>query len=694
MSAGDDRPTRGRSLFDHVVTEEGTSRQAQTVPFPFPALLQRISARTAREARAIAPTAVLIPLGRSLQRNSAAPELFAFPRAVVAIVAEPDRSNAPYLKDRLYLGYQEKANVIEVISYNEDEGRFEFQVVTDYRPGGTPKIAYANRTLCVACHQNAGPIFSRAVWDETNANPAVAKQLAAERRPFYGIPVDRGIDVPNAIDDAKLRANRFAAYQLLWKEGCGPGTAGVTCRAGLFEATLRARLSGQTWFNRSDGTYRQNVIGPLLAGAARQWPGGLALGNPDIPNRNPLVLDAAMFPAAGERQRPELVDIAAAFDPLLTRPPLEVWRVNDDDDVARLIAGLSDFLAAADIERLDRTLLAQADAKRAVRRTYGASCSVEAGSVERGRQRVEFRCAPSSSADRGFALEGRLWVADNRVVGGVIDRVGIEGMPPMRDLDLDVVRSDLRNGTRMTAAAPMRERLRARFADGNALERLELRWSGRGGAATLVALDDFPAVRQAIDALANDNPAEKFDGFDALAFRRARLMPALLQRLGAKPEAWCCIDAAGMPPARAARSQTPDPEAGATFKSATAASHAAFHRYCGECHLGSERNPPNFLLGDVAEVEAKLRQCAPRIYYRLAMWQRATEARSKTPMPPDIALRRFKLGDAAWRDGGTLASLLLSINDRLLAEDAAQGGETLLRRSYESLRACLPGSKG
>jgi hypothetical protein len=100
MSAADDLPARGRSLFDYVVTEDGTSGRTQTVPFPFPALLQRISSRTAREARAAAPTAVLIPFGRSLQRNSAAPEFFAFPRAVVAIVAEPDGSRDPYLKDR------------------------------------------------------------------------------------------------------------------------------------------------------------------------------------------------------------------------------------------------------------------------------------------------------------------------------------------------------------------------------------------------------------------------------------------------------------------------------------------------------------------------------------------------------------------------------------------------------------------
>ena len=122
-----------------------------------------------------------------------------------------------------------------------------------------------------------------------------------------------------------------------------------------------------------------------------------------------------------------------------------------------------------------------------------------------------------------------------------------------------------------------------------------------------------------------------------------------------------------------------------------AASHAGFYRYCAECHLGSERAPPNFLLGDADEVEAKLRHCAPRIYFRLSMWHRGPEARAKTPMPPDIALRRFKLTDAAWRDGGALSGLLLSVNERLRAETgSAEGGDALLRQSYESLRACLP----
>ena len=61
----------------------------QVVPFPFAALLQRVEARMGRDSRAPATKAVLIPLGRSLQRNSAAPDFFAYPRAVVAVDAEP-----------------------------------------------------------------------------------------------------------------------------------------------------------------------------------------------------------------------------------------------------------------------------------------------------------------------------------------------------------------------------------------------------------------------------------------------------------------------------------------------------------------------------------------------------------------------------------------------------------------------------
>ena len=216
-------PPIGRSLFDFLVTEPEGNSKAYRVPFPFSALMKTIEKRLGAEHLSSPLKRVLVPLGRSLQRNAAKPKFFKYPRAVVAVDTEPLTQpgySGMLLKDRLYLGYQEKANLIEVISYNEAAGRFEFQIVRDYRPEGNPQVFYANRAVCTVCHQNQAPIFARPLWDETNANPRIASLLRAEQRTFYGFPIEQGVDIPFAIDSATDRANEFSAYQLLWQEGC------------------------------------------------------------------------------------------------------------------------------------------------------------------------------------------------------------------------------------------------------------------------------------------------------------------------------------------------------------------------------------------------------------------------------------------------------------------------------------------
>lgn len=103
---------------------------------------------------------MLIPLGRSLQRNASVGEAYRYPRVVAAVVGEPV-PGAPLLRDRLYLGYHEKTALLEVISYNDAAGRFEFQVVKDYRPGGAARVFHSRRVVCLSCHHGGGPIFSR-----------------------------------------------------------------------------------------------------------------------------------------------------------------------------------------------------------------------------------------------------------------------------------------------------------------------------------------------------------------------------------------------------------------------------------------------------------------------------------------------------------------------------------------------------
>ena len=109
-------------------------------PFPFEAALEHLRALVGSENVATA----LIPLGRSLQRFAASPDYFASPRIVVAITGDRSHGpNTPRFADRLYLGYQPAAEIIEAISYNEIDGRFDFAEVIGYGPDGSAAATLA-----------------------------------------------------------------------------------------------------------------------------------------------------------------------------------------------------------------------------------------------------------------------------------------------------------------------------------------------------------------------------------------------------------------------------------------------------------------------------------------------------------------------------------------------------------------------
>ena len=108
------------SLFDLLFGRWENGAVTYDLPFPFTTLTQRIAGHLGvDEETPSALLQVLIPLGRSLQRYAAAPEYFRYPRVIVAVDGKPEMRpdhTGILLKDRLYLGYQEKANAIEVIS--------------------------------------------------------------------------------------------------------------------------------------------------------------------------------------------------------------------------------------------------------------------------------------------------------------------------------------------------------------------------------------------------------------------------------------------------------------------------------------------------------------------------------------------------------------------------------------------------
>jgi hypothetical protein len=677
---GPDAPPAGRSLFDFMVTRAGggTDRKSAVydVPFPFTALVQRVAERAGCAGREPCVKAVLIPLGRSLQRTAAAPEFFRHPRVVAAIVGEAVQGNAPLAKDRLYLGYQEQSNVVEVISWNEAAGRFEFQIVRDYRAGGTPQVVYARRAVCAACHQNLAPIFSRQVWEETNANPRIAAALgAAHGAPVaYGVPIRRGVDIPNAIDEATDRANLYGVTQLLWRAACGDGAAGARCRAAATGAALQYRLSGDRAFDESSVEWRDGFLATFARTGAARWPAGLAIPNPDLPNRDPLPPEGA--PAATRLAGLALAHVPARFEPLAPRPPLETWRAGATETARRFVAGLAGHIADADVHALDERLAARG---AAATRRYEAPCEVAWSGAA-----LRFKCVSADAAS--MRLAGQVALVGTRVAGGdVAAAVEAEAVPLQH---LEVKSGAFDPGAGRLAFTLATRGLNARLADGAAIASIELRWrpgeatrrrSGRevAATATLVARDDFAAVRQALSAIA----ADERGAFGARPFGRARVLPALFARLGLPAREWCCDDATGLPPIAVEPPESVLPAAG------PAQALAAFYPACAGCHATAEVAPPNFLAGSGERVAASVQHCAPRIYVRLALWRVAPDARDKTPMPPPVPTTRA----APHAPPESVAGLVRAAAALVRAETGAEPQlERLLENGYEGLRPCLP----
>lgn len=637
-------PPRGASLFDRLFAAPSGDRHA--LPFPFERLIARIERELAPAAPGGLPPlkAVLMPLGRSLQRTAAAPDYFNFPRVVVAVDALPGAGSPLLLKDRLYIGYQEKSAVLEVISYNEEAGRFEFQLVKDYRAGGQPRVFQANRTICFACHQNGAPIFSRALWDETNANPTIAARLKATGRSYYGVPPERGVDLPYAIDVAVRRANRLALAQRLWREGCGDGEAGWRCRAGLWQAALRLRL-GDDRRLPPDAAFEEAGAVPLRRTAARNWPGGLALGRPDLPNRNPLP-DGAVWPVAPAEQVARS-NVAAVFDPLLPRAAEQVWRSDSPQAVDEAVEAVAGFVVDGRWPGLMAALARRAAALP--RLVIALECTQPASGPEReclGADGSRLRLDPAAGRVEGLRLAGGL----------------------------------------SHPAFTLRPATALRLAGGNWLERLDMSGLKNGnGTLRLVLRDDHAALAAAFRRLAGQPPWQAL--LDGRPLPREAMLNALLLELGER-----------LPPSAAGVLPVPQLELPASLPAALpttetrglAPSLAAFHAWCAACHWSAETFPPNFLQGPAETLEARLRQCAPRIYVRLAMASLPRAQRAKTPMPPETMLPAFGTHAEAWAQGAERAALEATIRRMLVADTGREPDlPTLLAGGYEALRPCL-----
>lgn len=711
--AGDSLPPEGRSLFDFVFTKTVNGKVVYDIPFPYSKLIQKLQALVQDDdTLKYSVKQVLIPLGRSLARNIARPDFFRYPRVVSVIDTEPrfiENDPGLMLKDRLYIGYGEAAEILEIISYNETAGRFEFQIVTDYKHGGQPEVFYANREVCSACHQNGALIFSRQQWDETNSNPRIAALLGEHQNSFYGIPVKRGVDIPFAIDAATDRANLFSLYQLMWQQGCKATDSSayneIKCREELLTYTLQYLLSNRTVFNSKSEYYSNHFLPRLTANWKQRWPDGLLIPDPDIPNRDPLLIktnasainsiSASNFSNKTSSTLNMMLaknDVPDKFEPLNYRSPMKNWAADMNDLDRILISGLASFIPDSDIQRLDKLLDA---ANKVSRSKHELSCSADENNHNNRKTKTRFSC---HSSDEKIFLKGRFVTQGSRWINGKISKLVINGQT---QFDLLLIAKKLKQTNKSSTVtlkilsskdfSQQSNTLPARLPDGNSIDKFNLSWNKTSSKskASLIVRHDFGLVKNAIAKIATLTAEKQSDALSGKPFRRATVMQEILQTLGAVEKNWCCVESKHMP---VAKSQDPDNQV-AIVSQAANPEIAPFYHYCSVCHRTSNRQPPNFLQGDEAMVARNINQCAERIFFRLSMWQLNSEGRAKSPMPPATALYKLGFSQRHWASSDELLSLKHAVT-KLINKKSGKNPDIAqyIKTGFDNLPECLPQS--
>jgi hypothetical protein len=247
-------------------------QQGTSVPYPILNLKQSLESFVASPGDDFAPALVhsMVPFGRSLQAGQSDA---AHPRVIFGYILSPFTDGGrPYYRDivdRIFIAYSEIQNTLEIISWNNYEGRFNFESVRNYIPSpGNPQtfvdentILYGQMTkrqLCMTCHQAGGPIYAEKPWSESTSGFApgnfghspmtdVVKQavgsdhyLGLEIQPFdeQGNPASHAGEIHVVIQDAHaslLTGRRLAG------QGCADN---LICRRIFLESVLSLARQG------------------------------------------------------------------------------------------------------------------------------------------------------------------------------------------------------------------------------------------------------------------------------------------------------------------------------------------------------------------------------------------------------------------------------------------------------------------
>jgi hypothetical protein len=664
-------------MFDRLFMRDDEGARHYEIPYPFDALIRYFEKQIDNGDRHAVPH-ILIPRGRSLQREAAAPDYFRFPRSIITLDGEPAPTPGQaetVMKYRLFIGYQEKSKLLEIISYNEAAGRFEFQLAENYQAGTTPRVSQANRKLCMSCHQNGGPIFAASPWSETNFNPQVAIKLSSTQPARFSSLITALSDDAQAIDLAVNRANYLAAAQLIWQSGCksdssGPGD--YRCRAAILRALLQYRLSGELTFDAMSSSYRTDYIASLDANWRIHWPHGLLLASAQIPDSNPF--------------EPPLSD--ASHDPLSPRVAHAHWQEPSEALARGIVYLLAGFLTEADIRRIDRHLLHLASNHKTETRNYKTSCVLVAKPTTGHITEYRYDCG-NQSASRSINATIEIEYAKHEPVSLRMLNLTLPGEPIIWQPTVSAFKllSSSSSGQIQAQLSGASGVISARLANGNRIDEMILSWTQKSAGSGLLAeilelelivINDFKFLRDAIKQMVTEGLAGGSDALSSLAFRQRAIIADLEKSLGMKTAGWCCDFESVV--------QIPTPSQSTNI--AGPGNLEPFYRHCAGCHDGNTTLPPGFLHGDSAQVDSQLRQCAPRILRRLEASRSSVDDGRISPMPPIASLSSLRSVDSNWRSSDAFRNLTTYIRE-LINHDGEVSLSRVINSEYQSLRPCL-----
>ncbi len=708
---GPDLPPVGRSLFDSIVKSE-------PIPFPFQKLLKRLQELTQTEDNynidSTGLIRLLFPQGRSLQRLAASPEFYRFPRIVVNVTGDPLQNELSEsglnLRDRLFLGYQPKASAIEVVSYNEQAGRFEFQQILDYRSGAVPRLVYSHRGECLVCHQNQAPIFSEQPWSESNGHREISERILQAQDTqtpgrYFGVPIDlkNQTDLPEAFDKSVRRANLLSLYQKLWKDSCQHPDLekSIACFQNLMFNVLQYGLSHDNGSEMSSIGYR------LVQESWRRRGAVLDVPDSKIRDRNPLLHsqekknDAAQI---GVAVSPSLLasitnsNIPVRFEPAIARGPLRepyppfnqaLDPARDPVVIQQLIPGLASFFSDRDFYFLDQELYARREFLEAAEETVTSHCHLTSKLTQTapvaGPMTFECDLQDQDAQSNSFVAEGEFSVDGQ----GSIQNGGFRrfrtlfhdaicvNCQAMADAIFTGQFTDLGHGEwqasgeiRNASSAIMENtaQLHSRMDNGDLIDSVSLKYMNQALLVTVKIVHDFQALKSELQknmALA--------DFYATGVFQREPVLAALRSALSFPQKPACCEASAPQP-------RLAEPANLSNQKNLNRA-QIAFLENCSPCHAqGQGGYPARFLVGDLTQ---NLNSCKERIYYRLLMWQydQADRAKNKmrTPMPPLLKAASQK----EWiqsDDYQVMLSYMAELNQKSATE--------LVQHDFNLLKAC------